>query len=408
MGSVDTWVGFWGRRGHVRPVIAVGAEILTWGSLADRSSRLAAGLARAGASPGSRVGVVSRDPVRVIEVITACAWLGAVAAPLDPAAGPERLRSIAAGAGLSALVTDSGLAPVLAPVLAPDRTFTSGPAAEGQRRYEELLGQGHLSRAAEPGMDDPLLLLHTRGTTGAPKGAVLSHGNVEAVAAAVIAADGLVPRDCVGIALPSIATPTGVAATLGALHAGALIRFGHDGPAALLDDGNLARLTVLVTTCEQLGSAGLTGRLAAHGPAGPRLVKVAGPVPTELRRRCQSLGIPLVEMYGLAEGGGLNLQQPAGNASPDPPRPLLVPLLGQQARVVDATGATTPPGQPGELVLAGSAVMDRYPAARAERLLRDGWLHTGDLAVADSGGNLTILGRCPPHAPQNRNEGQLT
>ena len=400
MGSVDTWVDFWGRRGLARPAIAVGAEAVTSGALADRGSRLAAGLAGAGAAPGSRIGVLSDDPVRVIEVIAACARLGAIAVPMDPAGDPQRLRAIAAGADLSTLVTDSGLAAVLAPVLPPDRTFAGGPADgpadAGARRFDELLGQGRLSGAGVTGMDEPLLLLHTRGTTGAPRAAVLTHANVEAVAVAAIAADGLVPPDCVGIALPSVATPTGLATALGALHAGALIRFsGQDGPAALLGNGNLARSTVLVTTCEQLGSAGLTGRLAAGGEAGPRLVKVPGPVPTELRRTCQSLGIPLVEMYGLAEGGGLNLQQSPGRPPSGRPGPPLVPVLGQQARVVDAAGATVPAGQPGELVLAGSAVMRGYQSAGAERLPGDGWLRTGDLAVADQDGSLTILGRCP-------------
>ena len=400
MGSVDTWVDFWGRRGPARPAIAVGSDVITWGSLADRSGRLAAGLAGTGAMPGSRIGVLSRDPLRVIEVIAACARLGAIAAPMNPASDPERLLSIAVGAELSALVTDSGLAAMLAPVLPSDRMFAGGPAGgpatAGLRRHDELLSQGRLSGAGETGMDEPLLLLHTRGTTGVPRAAVLTHGNAEAVAVAAIAADGLVPPDCLGIALPSVATPTGVAATLGALHAGALIRFsGQDGPGALLDDRGLARPTVLVTTCEQLGRAGLTERLAAQGAAGPRLVKVLGPVPTKLRRTCQSRGIPLVERYGLAEGGGLNLQQSAVEAPSDRLGSPLVPLLGQQARVVDAAGATASDGQPGELVLAGSAVMPGYRAARAERLRSDGWLHTGDLAVADQDGSLTILGRCP-------------
>jgi fatty-acyl-CoA synthase len=353
MGSVDTWVGYWGRLRPARPAIAVGARVLTWGSLAGRSGRLAAGLAAEGARRGSRIGVLSRDPAGVIEVIAACARLGAVAVPLDPATGPDQLRAMVAGAGLWALMTDLELENVSAPAM---------------------------SDAAETGMDEPLLLLRTRGTTGPPRTAVLTHGNVEAVAVAAIAADGLVPPDCVGIALPIVATPAGLASVLGALHAGALIRFGDD-PAGLLAEGDRPRPTVLVTTCEQFQRPGLIERLAADGarpgPGGPRLVKVPGPVPGTLRQRCRSAGIPLVEMYGRAAGGGLNLQQSVFREPADG----LVPLLGQQARVVDAAGVTAPAGQPGELVLAGSAVAG------------DGWLHTGDLAVEGPDGSLTILGR---------------
>lgn len=370
MGSVDTWVGYWGRLRPARPAIAVGARVLTWGSLAARSGRLAAGLAAEGARRGSRIGVLSRDPAGVIEVIAACARLGAVAVPLDPASDPGRLRELTAGAGLWALMSDPDLTAIMA--LGP----LGGAAGTGAAQTGAAQ-----TGADETGMDEPLLLLHTRGTTtGVPRAAVLTHGNVEAVAVAAIAADGLVPPDCAGIVLPSAATPAGLAAVLGAMHAGALIRFGDD-PAKLLGEGALPPPTVLVTTCEQLERPGVIERLAAGGaqPAtgGPRLVKVPGPVPGTLRQACRSAGIPLAEMYGVAEGGGLNLQQSGFREPSDG----LVPLLGQQARVVDAAGATAPAGQPGELVLAGSAVTG------------DGWLHTGDLAIEGRDGSLTILGR---------------
>jgi acyl-CoA synthetase (AMP-forming)/AMP-acid ligase II len=345
----------------------VGARILTWGSLAARSGRLAAGLAAEGAGRGRRIGVLSRDPAGVIEVIAACARLGAVAVPLDPATDPDRLRQLTAGAGLWALMSDPELAAIMAlgPLGSAAGTGAAGTGAAGTETGIDRTG-----------MDEPPLLVHTQGTTGAPRAAVLTHGNVEAVAVAGIAADGLVPPDCVGIALPRAVTPAGLATVLGAVHAGALTRFGDD-PAGLLDEGDRPRPTVLVTTCEQLEHPGLMERLAADDGAGPRLVKVPGPVPATLRRACRSAGIPLAEMYGVAAGGGLNLQQSPFREPPDG----LVPLLGQQARVVDAAGATAPAGQPGELVLAGSAVTG------------DGWLRTGDLAVEGPDGSLTILGR---------------
>ncbi|HEU5390300.1 MAG TPA: AMP-binding protein [Streptosporangiaceae bacterium] len=273
---MDTWVGYWGRLRPARAALAAGARVVTWGALADRSSRLAAGLASAGAGPGNRIGGLSRDPVGVVEVIAACAWLGAVAVPLDPASDSGQLTE---RVGLFALVTDPG----------------------------ELLGPDPLSSAIETGMDEPLLLL-------SPEAAVLTHGNVEAVAVAAIAADGLVPPDCVGIALPSMATPAALAATLGALHAGALTRFGDI--AALLGDEDLPRPTVLVTTRDELERPGVIERVAG---AGLRLVKVPGPVPEALRREWGTRATPFVEVSGLSLQGSPYLESDE-----------LVPLLGME------------------------------------------------------------------------------
>jgi acyl-CoA synthetase (AMP-forming)/AMP-acid ligase II len=86
MGSVDSWVGYWARLRPARAAVAANARAVTWKALNERSGRLATGLAAEGTLGGSRIGVRSRDPVLVIEVIAACARLGAVAVPLDPGA----------------------------------------------------------------------------------------------------------------------------------------------------------------------------------------------------------------------------------------------------------------------------------------------------------------------------------
>lgn len=276
MGSVDTWVGYWAR---LRPdrLAAVGdARAVTWKSLNERGGRLAAGLAAERAVRGSRIGVLARDPLGVIEAIAACARLGIVAVLLDPDSDQDRLRAGVAAADLFALLSDV-----------------------------DQIGLDETGPLDGTGMDEPLLLLGD---------AVLTHGNVEAVAVAVMAADGLVPPDCVGITLSAAATLNGIAATLGALHAGALTRFGDvDG---LLGDEDRPRPTVLVTTCAELERPGVIERAAE---AGLRLVKMPGPVPGALRRKWGTRATPFVEMSGLSLQGSPYLESDE-----------LVPLLGTE------------------------------------------------------------------------------
>ncbi|MDN5917302.1 MAG: AMP-binding protein, partial [Pseudonocardia sp.] len=84
MGSLDSWVRYWAGRGPARPALVVGDTVVTWGELADRAGRLAAGMAERGAGAGDRIDIVTRDPLVLVEMLAACAYRGAVAVPRDP------------------------------------------------------------------------------------------------------------------------------------------------------------------------------------------------------------------------------------------------------------------------------------------------------------------------------------
>lgn len=147
-----------------------------------------------------------------------------------------------------------------------------------------------------------LLLLHSP-SAGSTQ---LTHGNVEAVAVAGMAANGLVPTDRVAVADGAMSPPA-LATILAALHAGAAVRFPTGPDDDALFDGSAPDVpTVLSTTCAELLVRDRARRLAD----GPRLVTVPGPVPDVLR---ETLGAGLRETYGPAVSSGLALQQrPAG------------------------------------------------------------------------------------------------
>jgi fatty-acyl-CoA synthase len=166
-------------------------------------------------------------------------------------------------------------------------------------------------------------------------------------------------------------------------------------PARVLDDIEGNGVTFIGVVPLILERMAAEPDFARRDLSGLRVAKVGGAtVPEHLIRIYNDRGVGLVNAYALTEGSGLNLELQAHEAL----RKLGsvgIPLLGQEARVVNADGGAADPGEPGELLLAGSTVMKEYwrnPEATAAAL-RDGWLHTGDVASVDSEGYFRIVDR---------------
>jgi fatty-acyl-CoA synthase len=125
-----------------------------------------------------------------------------------------------------------------------------------------------------------------------------------------------------------------------------------------------------------------------------RLILCGGaPVPMTLYRVYKEKGVPFTAGYGLTEGGGFNLYLPPDRVAEKSGG--YIPLLWNDARAVNATGEVVSPGEIGEIILRGSVVMREYwnnPRA-SEETVRNGWLHTGDLARVDEEGYFFIVDR---------------
>jgi long-chain acyl-CoA synthetase len=352
MGSLDSWVGYWSRRGPQRPVLDTADGTCSWADLATRARLWADELRRRGVAPGDRVAVVTADPRLLLAVLSACAEVGAAAVPTEP--GWPGAAQVGAAAGARITVTNDG--PVAGPAQPPPPAGSDpGPGTA---------------------LEAPLLLPLIAGRGVPERQVALDHTNVEAVAVAGLTANGLVPTDRVAIACPP-ASPPALAFLCAALHAGAQVRFLADPT----DDPpfDATGPTVLLAAAGDLGAGDRLVRLLAAPVSALRAVVVPEPVPDTLRREFARVAdAPLLSgAYGVAAGGGLSMQEPPGAGEN-----VLVPLLGQRARVVGAHREPLAPGTAGMLELAGSAI----PSA-----LRDeGWLRTGDHAVADTRGRFRI------------------
>ncbi len=390
--GISEWLSFWARYAPGRPALVFGDRTMTWAEFEDRAARLAGGLQAAGVRSGDRVGYLSRNNPEFYEVMMACARIGAVFVPFNIRLSAGEIRYMAQDAGLSLLIGETFFGDRL-PEAAGPVYFLDPP--DGERSYEDLMGVP-VRTADGVTAEHTLALAYTSGTTGRPKAAMITHGNAAATSIAVINADGIGPSDRVIQPAPLAFAGSMLAISMPMLHAGASMVIERDvTPERLLglvDHGGVTMLKLvpvfyqLMAASPAFGDCDLSGlRTATFGGA---------PAALELLRVYQDRGVGLSSAYGLTEGCGYNLGLPSEEAFEWIGWAGL-PLPFQRCRVVDDDGRTLPPGEVGELVIAGPCVMRGYwgdPSATAA-VLRDGWLHTGDLAVCSERGYYKIVDR---------------
>jgi fatty-acyl-CoA synthase len=396
---MSSWARYWAKFGADRPALLFEGRDLTWGQLELGCAQIAAGLRQLGLSKGDRLGCLLRNAPEHFEVLLACARLGVIFVPLNPLLTKRELREVGGDAELAAVVTDATFVDVLGPLeelVGAARIFFAGAAPEAGRPLDELRGHGLLEREDDITLDDPAMICYTSGTTGRPRGAVLTHGNMAGVAMSAMCIDGLTHQDRAIVTVPLAFTGAGVSFAVPMMACGGSIVIRQElVPSMVLDDieqNDVSFIGVVPLVLERIAAE---PDFAARDLSGLRIAKSGGAaVPEHLIRLYQSRGVGMVNAYGLTEGSGLNLELQAHEATARLGS-VGIPLMGQEARVVDGDGNQVAPGEPGELVLGGSCVMKEYwrdPQATAD-ILRNGWLHTGDVATADEDGYFRIVDR---------------
>ena len=249
-----------------------------------------------------------------------------------------------------------------------------------------------------PAASDPALLMYTSGTTGTPKGALLTHANLVASGRSVSQWHGLGPGDRVLSALPLYHINGQCIATISTLLSGGAIvlphRFSVHEWWDLVDRYQVTWINMVPTIIAYLLNA------AAPGP-GRRFPSVrfgrsaSAPLPPEQHKAFeQTFGIPVIEAMGMTECASTvfaNPQDPARRKYGSPGVP-----CGVEAKVVDAEGRELSAGEAGEILLRGPNVMQGYykaPELTLQAIDRDGWLRTGDLGYRDADGFYFITGR---------------
>jgi fatty-acyl-CoA synthase len=394
--GISEWLSFWGRYTPGRPALLFRDQTITWAQFEDRAARLAGGLLAAGIRGGDRIGYLSRNNPEFFDVMMACARIGAVFVPFNIRLSAGEIRYMAQDAGLSLLICETFFADRLQDTMEQVGAVYFLDPPGGERSYEDLLLGVPVRTADGVTLDQTVALSYTSGTTGRSKAAMITHGNCSATSIAVISADGIGPADRVIQPAPLAFAGSMLAISMAMLHAGASMVIERDAtPERLLDlvDHGGVTMLKLVPVFYQMMAA--SPAFAGSDLSGLRTATFGGaPASLELLRLYQARGVGLSSAYGLTEGCGYNLGLPSEEAFERVGWAGL-PLPFQRCRVVDDNGVPVAPGEIGELTISGPCVMRGYwgaPEATAAAI-RDGWLHTGDLAVTDEKGYYKIVDR---------------
>ena len=373
-----------------RPVLDVDGVTLDAATLARAAARHAHLLTALGVRPGEHVGVWTQPDLRTPVALVACALAGVVSVPLNPRLGAREAAHVAAHA-----------APRLCLAARPDE-LPAGPLGAA-RALDHLLDETCPSGPVptRPVDDRPLLVLYTSGTTGLPKGAVLSAANVASNLDALAQVWAWSAADTVVHALPLFHVHGLVLGLFGSLRVGGCVRwrprFEPADLAAALRPGQTV-LFAVPTMYHRLVEAGERDPGVLAGLRAARLLVSgsAGLGAREHRRIAELCGRGVYERYGLTETL-IDCAVPCAG----PPRPGHVgpALPGVEVRLCDDHRrplAAHDDATIGEVAVRGPQVFLGYlhdPAATAAVRDADGWFYTGDLATRAADGSLRIVGR---------------
>jgi O-succinylbenzoic acid--CoA ligase len=391
------------RRAPGSLAVADGTIRLTWGDLAARVADAAWLLREAGAGRGDRVAVLCGPSSAAVVLVHAARAAGVVLVPLAPGGAAAEVAWQLEHAAPRLLLHDAARAPLALAALAMLQGAIHPPALD----LELVAGAGdlhgsaaaaglHAEGAPLPPLDPaaPGTILYTSGTTGRPKGAILTWANHLASARAWGGVLDPRPDDRWLLALP-IHHVAGIGTIVRAAVAGAAVVCAGEGFDArtvvgLIRREGITHLSVVATTLERLldvlPPGGATGTLRA-------VLLGGGPWPRDLALRAVAAGLPIVTTYGMTETASGVAALPTVLVAAHPAASGVA--LAGAVVAVEVDDAPARPGEIGEIVVSGPMVFAGYlddPEATVVTL-RDGRLHTGDLGSLDAAGILTVADR---------------
>lgn len=396
-GSVDAWVRWRGEVDAASPFLTAADGVLTYGAFDARVEQVAGGLRQAGLRARERVAVYMDNSFDYLTAMFGILRAGLVYVPCSTAASDDELIHQLAQVGASLIFVDGYRAakgahlvdrvPDLKEVVALGEVAASPRVTPAAR----FMASSPVGRAPSPAADELAVVMYSSGTTARPKGIMLSHGNLVAMATTARQAFHWDREDRLLHFYPMHHTNGGLTSVLPALMTGAAIhlvpRFSASQFGRLLYESEATLCNVNSTHVKMVLAHDVTEHDHRHRVWRMLLgLTLDAETTAAFEHRFRTRLCPT---YGTTEGCGTNMVTPPT----DPRRPGSSGRLvrGYSARIVDEDGGDLPPGIPGELCVASAdphgLCLGYYgdPEMSAQ-LIRGGWLRTGDVGYFDADG----------------------
>ena len=385
-----------------RPYLFFGDDVYTYSQLDERAERIANGLIKAGIKKGDKVALLLHNCSEFIFSFFGVPTAGATIVPINALLKPPEIKFIIGFSDSRAIITSSKFVPVIEQLkseLPKIELFyvIDGEPAKGWRSFSELLN----APAGNPNVllndyEDVASIIFTSGTTGSPKGVMLTHHNYLMNSEQACRAMKDTPDDRFCIFLPAYHVNTQIAGILGPMQGGASL--------ALLEKFSPIQFLEALEKYQATSFSGVPTVYAIllQVPEAEKYnlsrlracVCGAAPMPVEVFKKFEEkFHAFILEGYGLTEATCVSTLNPL-----DGPRKIGsigIALEGQEIKIVDDNLNELPRGKIGEIAIKGEIVMKGYyknPEATTSTI-KDGWLLTGDLGYEDEEGYFYIIGR---------------
>jgi fatty-acyl-CoA synthase len=382
-----------------KPALVGESVTLTYQELALLAAKMAGMLEKAGVVKGERVAWLGQNAPEMLGLLFACSRLGAILVPVNWRLAPPEVAYILKDCSPKLLIVEPGFIKAVAQTaesLPAMHRLTTGEKQEGYPSLADALKAAEPTAARRGDPASGAVICYTSGTTGQPKGALLTQDALFWNTVNSAHMHALTQHDRVLTTLPMFHVGGLNIQTLPALHAGATVylhaKFDPDACLAALERDRIT-LTVLVPT--QLHAMMVNPKWQSADFSSLRMVTTGSTlVPPALIKALGERGLPLVQVYGSTETAPIAAYLTVDGIKTKP-QSTGKAALHCEIRLVDHLGHDVPQGQDGEILVKGPNLMSFYwgDAEATANALENGWFHTGDIGCFDEDGYLIVNDR---------------